>query len=488
MRIAKPIEASGYFWLPSDENNRHPGVLRISEAGHITVELQDKLLPDVLLVDVVRLLGEVDGLGGITLEECRSESWSYSALEKHTLRARYVLKGIHYEEGESITFSKAIFSVDGLSEWLSVSGFTLDGSLFNRDKPLNVSFQLPAPINVGTSNDITMKFVFAVRGPTRRKTITEVGIEQTAHVALESIEPIDIDDMMSLAFKLRDLFRFAISKPVSIHSFMAQTDEVTREANGVKHRVPIAVYGESPHHSETIPSVDSGAMLFRYTDVRNIFGMIVSQWLDSYERYRPTFDLYFASVFGLPAYREVRLLWLTQALEALHRGSSDETVMLEHEFSDVVQTLLSTCPSERRNWLEQELRYGNELSLRQRIKRLMLPFRQYFGNNKERRAIIDKIVNTRNYLTHYDDTLRDDAAVGPEISHLCNRLDGLLQLNLLKIMGLSDESILSVLRESGPISRKLGLHEGGGGKRRIATLVNCTGVRVTTRLLVGGDA
>ena len=202
-------------------------------------------------------------------------------------------------------------------------------------------------------------------------------------------------------------------------------------------------------------------MLFRYTDVRNDFGIILSRWLDSYERYKPTFDLYFASVYGLPAYREVRLLWLTQALEALHRGSSDETVMLEHEFTDVVQTLLSTCPSERRNWLNQKLRYGNELSLRRRIKQLMKPFTQYFGNKKQRGAFIDKVVNTRNYLTHYDDTLRDDAAVGPEISQLSNRLDGLLQLNLLKIMGFSEKSILSALSEYGPLSRKLGLHDGG---------------------------
>ena len=393
MRIAKPIEASGNFWLPSDENNKFPGVLRISEAGNLTVEIQDKLLPDVLLVDVARLLGEVDGLGGITLEDCRSESWAYSALEKHTLRARYALKGVHYEEGDYVTFSKVTFSVDGLSEWLSVSGFTLDLNPLTRDKPWTVSFQRPAPVIVGTFNDITMEFVFTVQGPTLRRTMTEISIEQTAYVSLESIEPIAIDDMMSLAFKLRDFFRFATSKPVSIYSFMAQTDEVTREANGVKRRVPIPVYGESPDHSETIPSVDS--MLFRYTDVRDDFGMIISRWLDSYERYKPTFDLYFASVYGLPAYREVRLLWLTQALEALHRGSSDETVMLQHEFSDVVQTLLSTCPSERRDWLNQKLRYGNELSLRQRIKQLMMPFTQYFGNKKERGAFIDKVVNTR---------------------------------------------------------------------------------------------
>ena len=253
MRIAKPIEASGNFWLPSDENNKFPGVLRISEAGNITVEIQDKLLPEVLLVDVVRLLGEVDGLGGITLEDCRSESWSYSALEKHTLCARYALEGVHYEEGESVTFSKVTFSVDGLSEWLSVSGFTIDLDPLDRDKPWTVSFQRPGPVIVGTFNDITMKFVFAVQGPIRRRTITEIRIEQTAYVSLESIEPIAIDDMMSLAFKLRDFFRFATSKPVSIYSFMAQTDEVTREANGVKRKVPIPVYGESPDHSETIP-------------------------------------------------------------------------------------------------------------------------------------------------------------------------------------------------------------------------------------------
>ena len=426
MRIAEPIEASGSFWLPSDEDNKFAGMLRISDSGYITVDIQGSPLPDTLRADVVRLLGEVESLGGVTLEDCRYESWSFSSLEKCTLSVRYALRGVHYEEGESATFSRLTFSVDGLSEWLSISAFTLDWNSSDLDKPWTISYQRPAPVHVGTFDDITMEFVFSIRGPTLRQTITKVSIEQTAHVSLESIEPVGLEDMMSLAFKLRNFFRFATSKPVSIHSVEAQTDEITREVNGAKHRIPIPVYGESPHHSETIPNLDSVPMLFRHTDMTNDLAMIVSRWLDSYKRYRPTLDLYFASVFGLPAYLEIRFLSLTQVLEGLHRAGD-----------------------------------GSRMSLKQRIEQLMGPFTQYFGNEIARDAFVDKVVKTRNYLTHYDDALRGVAAVGPEMSYLCNRLDGLFQLNLLKAIGFSDESIEAVLREHGPLSDKLGLHVQG---------------------------
>ena len=459
MRIAEPIEGKGFFWLPSDTSNRFPGILSISESGRITVELQGDL-PGVLDYGVVRLLGNVSKLGGVTLEQCTLLSYRFSNTTECILHARYALCGVLYEENENTAFSKVSFSVDGLSEWLSISGFTVDTSslvLFH-DKPLTVTYQRPTPIDLKLSESISIQFAFGVGGPTLRRTLTEVHIRQTAYVSVESREPLQIEDIMSLTYRIRNFFCFAIGQAVSIHSLTLEADDIRRESEDqLSDRVPIKVYCESPYHSEKMPQVYGDRMLFRYTDVMNDVESVVAKWIESYEGFKPTFDLFFASMLDRSVHLEVRFQWLTQALEALHRKMSDETVMSNDAFKDIYQSVVAICPENRRKWLEDNLRYANGLSLAQRIGRLIAPFREYFGSAEERKRFVRKVVVTRNYMAHHDVTLSESAAKRDEMVDLNERLNGLLQLSILKIIGFSDDAIRSAARDYGPLDRMLAL-------------------------------
>ena len=457
MRITEPIETKGHFWLPSDSSNRFPGVLSISESGRITVEIQGDL-PGAFDHGAVRLLGEVNKLGGITLEHCTLLSYRINNTIEYTLDARFALCGVLYEENESATFCRVSFSIDGLSEWLSISGFTLDRSSFSNDKSLTLTYQHPAPIDLRLSEDISIRFAFSFRGPTVRRTMTNVHIEQTAHVSLESSEPLHVEDIMSLTVTIRNFFCFAIGEAVSIHSVFVATDDIRREVgDGPTQRLPIKLYCESLYHSEKVPQVYEDRMLFRYAEVKSDIASIIARWFESYEAFKPTLDLYFASRLDRHANLEVRFQWLTQALEALHRGMSAETLKCRDAFEELCLSIIVNCPEDKRDWLERTLRYANELSLTQRIKRLMAPFKEYFGSSKEREGFVHKVVITRNSMAHRDVSLSEDAANGQELLELSDKLDGLLQLNVLKIIGFSEDAIRSASQENGPLRRLLGL-------------------------------
>ena len=132
--------------------------------------------------------------------------------------------------------------------------------------------------------------------------------------------------------------------------------------------------------------------------------------------------------------------------------------MAVEEFNAIRDSLLSQCPPNRRGWLKARLIYDNELSLRQRLKRLIVPFRRWFGNIRNREAFVGKVVDMRNYLTHYDQSLVDSAANRQELFELCEKLDGLVQLNLLKNVGFQDDDIESIVRDPHrPLMRKLQL-------------------------------
>ncbi len=322
VRIPERIESKGFFWLPSDPSNRFSGILSMSESGRITVEIQGDLTGE-LNRGAARILGEVSQLGGITLEHCTPLSFRFGSTMECTLHVRLALCGVHYEEDENTTFSKVSFSVDGLLEWLSISGFTLDPSPLHpfSGEPLTVTYQHPAPIDLRLSEELSMRFAFGGRGPTRRRTVTEVHMEQTAHVSIESREPLYVEDLMSLVFTIRNFFCFATGESVSVHSVVVMTDDVRRKADDPdSERFPISLYCESPYHSEKVPEIYEDRMLFQYAEVESSIASVVARWIESYEAFKPTFDLYFASRLDRHAHLEVRFQWLTQALEALHRG------------------------------------------------------------------------------------------------------------------------------------------------------------------------
>ena len=458
MRLSEPIETSGAFWLPEEPDTEFSGVLRISEAGSITLEIQGGFV-SYIEQKAVRIVGKTDRLGAVTLERCYYQTISRGGITKKSFQVDSVFVGVHYCTDETLTFEEVTFSLEGLDEWLAISGIKFG------EKPKDwangswsIHFQLPRPISLALTDDIDLEFNFGAQfSPVQLPTNTRASVEQRSYVTLKLKEQKPFDELRYLAIKIRNFLSFATSVPVSIQTFTARTEQITRERQGIgSEPYPINVYFRSPHHLEKPPRVGGYQMLFRLPDVEDNIECIVNDWLRNYEMLRPTFDLYFSSSVEYSSYLEVRFTGLVQALEALHRRTSDETVMPQEEFNSIRDSLLSDCPSKRREWLEIRLKYDNELSLGQRLKRLVAPFRQWFGNNTERESLIRKVVDTRNYLTHYDQSLLDKAANGQELHDLCEKLDALVQLNLLRYLGFQNNDIEAIVsRPHSPLRWKL---------------------------------
>ena len=70
MIVSSKIQKLGYFWLPSDENYKLPGLLKIGDGGNIFVELMGLLEEDKQQWNVEIILGEIEGKGEVTLVNC----------------------------------------------------------------------------------------------------------------------------------------------------------------------------------------------------------------------------------------------------------------------------------------------------------------------------------------------------------------------------------------------------------------------------------
>ena len=198
-------------------------------------------------------------------------------------------------------------------------------------------------------------------------------------------------------------------------------------------------------------------MLFLYRNFEKEFEEILNRWLKNYETSEPAFNLYFASKSGAHKYLDGKFLSLVQGIETLHRRNSQETPIPEEEFSNLVDTMLKDVPHDKGEWIREKLKYANELSLRKRIGEMIEPFEDFFGSNSERKYFISKVVTTRNYLTHYDSMIEDQAASGEDLWMLCRKLEALFQLHFLRIIGVKAEDISTIVKENFDLLNKLGL-------------------------------
>lgn len=89
-----------------------------------------------------------------------------------------------------------------------------------------------------------------------------------------------------------------------------------------------------------------------------------------------------------------------------------------------------------------------KLSLRKRIKLIIEPFKTHLGTSDNRLKLVRNIVDTRNYFTHFNEKLETKAAKNKDLLKLCNKMEVIFKLLLLKEVGFTDEEINNIVKEN----------------------------------------
>ena len=475
MRLAEPIETTGMFWLPERPETGLSGVLRISETSEITVEFAGVIgnPPSVFSrvgaratprsgdgdSDLERIVGTVEKGGRITLDGCFRQS-SNMVLPSGRFRSTFYVSlaflGVEYGKKEQASFSEFSFSVDGLDAWLSISDI---GELEFEEGAENTSgsirFHKSDDILLTLSSGDQLEFIFSLSFPNVAIPVTEMAVKQTSGVRVRSERPQSVEYFSSIAVRLCNFLSLALDEDVGIQSMTGYLDQETNDDKRWQH--PVRVYGQFPPLIDRSPSIQWHRALFLYPDVADRIGDVVTKWFDSYDTFAPALDLYFASRTQTQAYLETKALWLAQALETLHRRSSQETEMSPEEFRDRIDLVIKNCPTDIQGWVWEKLQYVNQLPFKTRIERLVEPFASWFGSNfGEREAFIKSIRDTRNYLTHYDAKATKRRADRPDdLFVLYGKMEGLLQLHLLSLIGFDHSLIGFLVEENRRLRRKL---------------------------------
>ncbi len=447
MRIKEEFKKSGYFWLPSVPDKRIPGILSILDGGVIKLELFGVFGTLDEPEPIKRIVGHLEKGGFVTLDDCHCRRMSSSVdtsrtfddISRSYIDVMRVFKGVAYRESEIPHFDTLTFFIAGIDEWVGISGIEEDYQFENH--AATISYKLPANIPLKLDNGMELSIAFDCQLPLslNRK---EIGITQKTYFHLVSQDARELDEFISIANKLTTFLCFAINEVVYFDSVSTVFDTPHQDVReNLRSEIPVDIYFLNSLHSKNDPEIYEHKMLFEFEKIQDRAETIINNWIKGCEQSGAVFHLYVWAQRNAYPYLETRFLSLVQGLEIYHRGISNEKEMDEAEFEQLVENLIKQCPQGREKWLEGRLRYGNEVSLRKRITRLIEPFKDLFGNKGKRKKLVNRIVDTRNNLTHHH-LEREDI---DDLWVLSQKMEALVQLLFLQMIGFGQEEIRSIV-------------------------------------------
>ena len=456
MQIPESIEAYGYFWLEAEPDKKLSGVLSISEKGYASLEIFGAIVsPDSGSYwqpggERLRILGVTDKAGAVTLVDCivlqqNTVENIGGLLSKSSLHVDYVFRGAHFGT-EEICFSAVTFSVEGLDEWFCFHYHPF-ASADVQTRLMSITYTQPEPITFPIPDDFIIDFHM---GPGMESGMFQKTITTKMIIGIESSRPRSFAEFMQVLRRVKNFLCLAFDRTVSFTSITGFQQEPNAR--------PVDIYGRFDPYDLPKEDISPGWFLIPFEDIAHKIQEYLPRWLEHYQEYEPTFNLYFTVMTNRYMHLEGGFLFLVHGMESLHRRSSSETMMSEEEFNTLLDTILQSTPDPWKDLVRSNLNYANELSLQRRIRQMIAPFKDLFGNDSARSKFTNQVVKTRNYLTHYDPRIKNEAVTEPqELLQLHSKLEALVQLHLLQLLGIEHDHIRDMATRYPPLQQKLGI-------------------------------
>jgi ApeA N-terminal domain 1 len=454
------FEFLGVWWIPSDQTNVIPGTLTFTHQDGIRLTLMGSFSP---LQDLQAfnkypiILGVTQGGKQVTLSESfqlhSQLGFGGSFYANQTFGIGTVYIGTHFADPQAMRFHKIEAQYNYLPHWakfpLQQDKVTLNekGGLGRYEMTYTPPDDVVAATTKGTIA-VTSRF------STKHDLLQEVSLQQSTWMEVETQQDLSlIEWLLQFVGPLQNLVSLGTCKPNFLLTLLGYTSTYsTTLPDGKVREHPVQiVYPQHYYETEISQKLREDDMLFTLQDIRDDFDQIVENWLKVAEDLDSVCNLFFGIQYVERLYLEQKFLSTIQSVESYHRRRSYKTDLTEDKHKERMKAILAASPQEFKKWLAEKLKYSNELSLRQRLKDLLdnsninsvvLPL---IGNKK---TFIDTVVNTRNFLTHFDPASKKSAAADEELYRLTQVLSFLVQACFLHELGILPQRSLALFRRN----------------------------------------
>jgi hypothetical protein len=246
-----------------------------------------------------------------------------------------------------------------------------------------------------------------------------------------------MSDIIKITYSFLNFISFITRKPNSLISLKA-----IKRGSQFKF-IPI-VYQQTRiyKYDKFILSDD---FLFTSNEFRTRLPELLSNWFKLTKELESMYILYSGMMNSEIRQLDYRFLCFISALESYHRIKIRNEEIDEDSYNEMIKLIINNCPIKHKEWLKNKLKYKNEPSLRNRLNDLIDIYSdilQYDGKSKN--TFISDVVDTRNYLVHYDKRLSHKRLRLERLYWASESLKLLIELCLLRELGFNNKEIKDI--------------------------------------------
>ena len=457
--ITKPFELRGKWWLPDHNSNQIFGTLRFDPAGDFVLELDGWLDPTrrpgssaFLYPPVVHGLTK-EGKHCSLLEVFESNFTIGSGIPSSKLTVNFAIVGALTTSLENLQCQSASIRYTNLEAWVSRSRLweKIDKGGKKSGRSFAIEYKEPKSVKYSvTSIQSTVTLESALTGNYEPCVGT---LRHTESIRIRPRRRQPLVWFIDQAHHLRNLLALFATERFFYRAFKVQLGRrKLPNMGGRQLRVEADLIMRQGYFSE-VRQLYGHDLPFPHPVVRRDLPRIIEVWFNEREQLKPVHDLFFGSFYNRELGIEFQFLSLIQALESLHRRFHKGRYISKKKCDSCRQILTgaipTSVPKDLRTALKNRIQYGNEYSLRKRLtlmgRQLNSSSRQLIANDFKR--FVTAVVDTRNYLTHYDPSPGADIMDTKEMIVATFSLRLLLTLYLFKRIGMQESAIAKVMKE-----------------------------------------
>lgn len=456
----KPFEYNGDWWLPRNPKKKISGTLRFNPFNIISLKLngsfRDHMKTSRKISPPDIILGRTSEGKAITLYKCFEKNLSIYSTNSvtTTFESKFILIGYHFEKKRDILFDSISLNYPHLEEWIGMRVFEIEKDnnefLF---KKYTVSYSFPEKITTEIDNTVVS---FEYKFQRKLNLIKDISLKHITFLKLEPKTQTHFDDYINrLIYNIQTFLSLAIGK--ALHPLIIEGRAKLSSINSSDSKPitkDILIFYPSGVSIDVQNKFMSPDMLFSFSVVLDNFGEYLTNWFKKSKSLKPVYDLYFGVLYSSSIYLHHEFLSLVQAIESYHRRRYKDKYLSDRKSKDVYNALISAIPkgieSDFKYSLKNRFRHINEFSLRKRLKELLNRYNDVTSLLiHDEKIFIEDVVNTRNFLTHYDKKNESKANKGKELYNLVQKIKFLLEVCFLMELEIPIEKIKELISISG---------------------------------------
>ncbi|MDG2948105.1 hypothetical protein P7L88_06120 [Bisgaard Taxon 10/6] len=467
MKIEKNLEYKGKFKILTSEQDFEVlnGSISFDDSNKnkITLWVDDVRSFPLKLGECFNLISDLSNLKNCILLNCFITSIpSYGSGEVHIVANKVIFdldsdilgSVLSYLKNSEIYFDGIRFRFDNIDVWANST--KIFEVLNNREEnTLEIKCKMRDSILLYENDNVIIQVIFMYNFP-GFPIIKNATISESSYIEIicrEGSSRMTIDELLEYTYYVHSFLDFTIGSLSLINDVFMLFRDDKNKIHKSKYIIPSASLGKK---DQTLKWLDVNIPLDSLVSDNKL--IYLENWINHFEKIRPSIELYRNYKLAGNNSTESKFLWLAQSVEALHRRTCLGTEISENEYEIMKAELKKYCPPNYLKWLENKLKYGNEISFKKRVNEFIDPVWEVlntklnnyeanpqFCSNLKKRCKSD-IVKYRNEFTHYDPKhpkITIDIAL--RIITLTTLLEFVLIYQVYLFIGLKKEDILNLL-------------------------------------------